>query len=146
LLAQVAVLTPGFIELGLEVGGGGPPAPRRRSPPSGVGGQELAPGEEQSFGQAEFLGDDGGGFATGKPVADSLPLEGPVELAAGSGRGFFDGLHGTRSPFLTVREIEATSVAVRYSRTIRKSENNETRRKKASRATEDIGAIVEDEI
>ena len=93
----VADFLSGRIQLGSEIlhrGIPAPPAPL--SPPSGVGGQELGPSEEQSFGQAEFLGDDGGGFATGKPVADSLAFEGQVELAAGSGRGFFDGIQGTR--------------------------------------------------
>jgi len=102
LFAQVAVLTPCSTTI--------------ISPPSVVGGgQELAPGEEQSFCETEFLGDDGSGFATAKPVADSLALEGGVELAAGFWRGFFDGLQGNQSPFLTVREIEATAMDPRGS-------------------------------
>ena len=43
-----------------ETTGFPPPAvaPRRRSPPSSVGGQELAPSEEHSFAETQFLGDD----------------------------------------------------------------------------------------
>ena len=51
LFAQVAVLTPCSTTIIF--------------PPSVVGGQELAPGEEQSFCETEFLGDDGGGFLEG---------------------------------------------------------------------------------
>ena len=56
----MADLAPGGIEFGPEIDRGGLPAPRRRSPPGGVGGQELAPREEQSFAQPKFLGDDSG--------------------------------------------------------------------------------------
>ena len=56
----MADLAPGGIELGLEVGSRRPPAPRRRLPPGGGEGQKLAPGEEQAFTQAQFLGDDSG--------------------------------------------------------------------------------------
>ena len=41
LFAQVAVLTPCFIELGLEVGGGGPPAPAAALPPASSGAHRI---------------------------------------------------------------------------------------------------------
>lgn len=44
---------------------------------------------------------------------------------------------------LTTIWPRCAGVAVRYSRTTRKSENSETRMKKANKATDDIGVIAE---
>jgi hypothetical protein len=83
-------------------------------PPGAGGGQEFAPGEEPAFRQPQLLGDHGRGFAAGLPVPDRLQLEGRVKLAPRfDGKCFDDGFHATRSPFRSLREIEATSLWIK---------------------------------
>ena len=104
-------LAQGGIEFGLDCIDCGLPAPRGRSPPRDLGGQELGtPGEKEAVGQPQLLGNNGSGFAAADPVLDRRAFEGFVELTAGFDGGFFDhGFHGTLAPLLTVRGIEATS-------------------------------------
>ena len=85
------------------------PPRRRRSPPAAAGGQESSPCEKPIRAQAQLLGDDLRGLATGDPVPNGFEFKGGVVLATGFPQRLVQGLHATSGAQFLLRLFGTTS-------------------------------------
>src|ERR1035441_1288641 len=101
-------LAQGGIQLGLEIGGGAGPCPRRRPPPSGGRGKALFPGIQPVGADPQLFGDHFRGLAAGQPVIHGFAFERFIEFTAGLNGCLCHGLVGSLSTQSSVRQFEAT--------------------------------------
>src|SRR3954464_4464389 len=105
----MAVLAPGGVQLGLQIGGRAGLCSCRRPPPNGVRSKELLPVIEQVGAQSQFVGNNCGGLAALQPILDGFAFKCFVEFTARFDRRFFHGLDGSLFAQFPVRQFEATS-------------------------------------
>src|ERR1700734_1650913 len=103
-------LTPGGLQLALQIGGRSGLWPRHRLPPTVGGGKGLLPRIEPVGFESQFLGDHFRRLAALQPVEDRFSFKRFVEFAADFDWGLVHVLVLSLFTQFSVRQFEATSI------------------------------------
>src|SRR5580700_7688115 len=102
-------LTPGGLQLALQIGGRSGLCPRHRLPPGLGGGKGLLPRIEPVGFESQFLGDHFSRLAALQPVQDRFTFKRFIEFAADFDWCLVHGLVLSLFTQFSVRQYEATS-------------------------------------